>query len=119
MTAIALNPLNDLTLLVTLKTVTLSTGAITPVTSGTVAGFLAISNTPTATVADATLNATCTYTGANGKWTIAWDGAVLTAALMNSLFAAVAPYAIVTLNTSDIRVYVPLTYTASRAATVP
>lgn len=111
---IALNPYNDLTLLVTLKTVTLASGVITPVSSGTVAAFLATSNSPTATVADPTLNATCTYTGSLGRWTIAWDGAVLTPTL-----AATITYAIITLNATDIRVAVALTYGASRAATVP
>lgn len=115
--SVALSPLNDLSLSVTLKDVDPTTGATSLITTGTVTAFLAVSNSPTATVADATLNATVNYSGASGKWTITIDASVLTAALLATLFASATPYLIIQ-RTNGVRVTVELLYSASRAATV-
>lgn len=112
-----LSPLNDLALSVVLKDVDPTTGATSLVTTGSVSAFLATSNSPTATVADSTLNATVNYSGAGGKWIVTIDASVLTASLLASLFASATPYMII-VRASGVRVYVELAYLASRAATV-
>lgn len=112
-----LYPLNDLAVSVRLVDIDATTGAESNVTTGTVTAFLATSNGPTATAADATLNATVNYSGAGGWWTVTIDAAVLTAALLDTLFASVTPYLIIR-RTNGIRVYVEMAYSASRPATV-
>lgn len=114
--AIYLYPLNDLSLEVKLKTVNSETGAKEALTTGTVTAFLATANTPTASAADATLSVSCVHIG-SGKWLAQFDGATLTATLLNTLFSAATPYCIVQA-AGDIRAYVELTYSASREATV-
>lgn len=114
-TPINLYPLNDLSLLVTLKYVD-SAGAIQPLTTGVVSHFLATTNTPTATQADATLQGTATHIN-NGQWLIQYDAAVLTAALLATLFASQTPYLIVQ-QPNGVRGYVTLTYVPSRPITV-
>ena len=112
-----LYPLNDLALSVKLEEISPTTGAKTLVTTGAVTAFLATSNGPTAAVADATLNATVNYSGAGGKWIVTIDAAILTAALLNTLFVATIPYLIV-VRANGVRVYVELAYLAARPATV-
>ena len=106
-------PLNDLALSVQLKSVDPTSGALSYITTGSVTGFLATSDLPTATAADASLVATCNYSGANGKWTVTIDAALLTAALLNTLFATTTPYLIVQ-QTNDFRFAIQLAYSASR-----
>ena len=91
-----LSPLNDLAFLVTLKVMG-PTGSMIPLDTGTASCFLATSNAATATATDPTLVGTMTYTGAGGKWTVAFDAAVLTPALLATHFAAVTPYVIIQL----------------------
>jgi hypothetical protein len=114
--AIELAPLNDLSLLATIKEVNASTGALEAATTGTVTAFIALSSLPTATAADPALSVAGVHT-ANGVWLINFDGGTLTYALLNGLFASAAPFLIVT-HSSGVRVYTELTYTPSRQATV-
>lgn len=114
---IGLYPLNDLVLEVKLTKVNTTTGATEPLTTGTVTAFIANANTPTATAADPTLTGTCTHVG-SGRWIIEFDAAILTAALLASLFASATPYCIVQV-TNGTRTYIELVYAASRAATIP
>lgn len=111
-----LYPLNDVNLSVLLKQVDPTTGKITPLTTGSVVGFLATSNLPTASVADPSLNATVVYTGASGKWLVTIDASVLTPALLNTLFNAATPYLILQL-AGGFRVYIQMAYFASRQGT--
>lgn len=111
-----LYPLNDLTLLVTLKSVDPATGKVGPLVAGTVTGFLAVDNTPTIGAADPSLTATVVYTGAGGKWLVTIDATNLTAVLLASLYGAGAtPYLILQL-ASGFRVAIQLAYFASRPA---
>lgn len=116
-----LYPLNDLGFTVPLKKIDTDSASATfgkaiALTTGTVTAFLATSDLPTAAAADATLVATCTHV-ANGKWLIHFDGAALTASLLNTHFAAATPYMIVQVS-GDIRVAVTLEYQAARPASV-
>jgi hypothetical protein len=112
-----LYPLNDLALAVTLKTVDASTGDVSVLTTGTVTGFLATTNTPSATAADPTLVATCNYSTSRSKWIVTIDAAILTVSLLNTHFAAATPYLILQ-SANNFRGYVTLTYSASRQITV-
>ena len=114
---INLYPLNDLNLVVTLKYVD-AQGAIQPLDTGPISFFLATSNLPTATQADATLagNATHLATG-SGQWLIQLDAAVLTYALLNGLFASVPPVLIVQ-SANNVRGYATLAYVPSRPMTI-
>ena len=117
-----LYPLNDLYFLVTLSQVSSTTGEVSALTTGSPTCFLATSNSPTATAADATLAGTITHVGTaaagnQGTWLVSFDAAALTAALLATHFATVTPYCIINL-TGGIRVYVELAYSASRTATV-
>jgi hypothetical protein len=112
---INLYPLNDLSLLVTLKDVDVN-GKIVPLTTGPVPFFLSTANGPTATAADPSLAGNAVHTQ-NGVWLIQFDAPVLTYSLLNGLFAATPPYLIIQ-QSNGIRVYVPLTYVPARPATV-
>lgn len=114
--SIKLHPLNDLAYVATVKTVT-AAGALAPLETGTASCFLATSESPTATAADASLVGTATYTGVNGKWLVAYDAAALTPSLLASLFAAVTPHSILTF-TDGIRVATPLVYEAANVVDV-
>ena len=116
MADINISPLNDLSIIVILKGVDPATGKAIQLTTGTVTHFIATSNTPTATAADAALSGVATHVG-SGKWLISYDAAVLTAALLDTLFASVTPYLIIQ-QPNEFRVYVPLVYLASRSGTV-
>lgn len=105
-------PLNDFAFIATLK-VPNSLGVLVALESGTPSAFLAVSDSPTATAADATLVMTPTYTGAGGKWLVAFDASVLTAALLATLYAATTPYVIIAFPNS-IRVAVECAYLASK-----
>lgn len=111
-----LYPLNALVFSADLKQVSEETGELEPMTSGTVTGFIANSNSPTATAVDPTLTATCAHVG-SGKWRVEVAGDVLTAALLASAFATATPYLIIQ-EVGGFRVYVELDYDASRAARV-
>ncbi len=114
--AFNLFPSNDITLVTPLSTVDPTTQQVTPLTSGTVQAFLATSNLPTATAADASLITTCSYSAQTRKWLIPFNGAVLTPSLLDGLFAAnpTACYCIVTANSTDIRAVIELVYVATR-----
>lgn len=117
-TTIMLYPLNDLVLKAKLKEVVDGSLTATPLTTGTVTAFLATSNSPTAVAADAALTGDCEHV-AGGAWRVAFDAADLDPALLDSLFGATptACYCIIQ-QPGGIRTYVPLTYAASRPATV-
>lgn len=114
--AFELNPSNDLSLQVTLKTVDPDTQDILPLTEGTVLAFLATSDSPTATAADATLTTTCTYSTKKKKWLVPFQGSALTPSLLASLFASTPPWCIVTANATDVRVAIDGEYVPSRVA---
>ena len=110
-----LYPTNDFAMIATLR-VPNSAGVLVALETGTPSAFLAVSDSPTATAADATLVMTPTYTGQGGKWLVAFDAAVLTPALLASLFASVTPYIIIAfLNAS--RVAVECAYLPSKKVT--
>jgi hypothetical protein len=107
-----LSPLNDLAFLATIRVVNAS-GSLTALETGSPTAFLALSDSPTATAADVSLVTTPTYTGAGGKWLVSFDAAVLTPALLASLFGSVTPYVIISFP-GAIRVAVQCAYLASR-----
>jgi hypothetical protein len=102
-----LTPLNDLDLTIVLEDINTSTGTRTPITTGTVTGFLATSSAPDATTADATLSVSGVYIGGQtkitgqsatydaGTWLFHLDASALTIALLDEKFAAATPYFIV------------------------
>lgn len=114
-TIFSLYPANNLWLGVILRTVDPTTGALTPLATGTVVAFLATSNSPTATAADASLNATVSYIGQNGLWLVQFTGAQLDPTLLNTLFSATTPYVIVQ-QVGTTRIAQQLSYAASRPA---
>ncbi len=116
MAAPNLYPLNDFILKVKLKEVVAGSVSATPLTTGTVTGFLSTALTPTATAADASLVATCAHVS-GGTWRVSVDASLLTAALLNTHFASATPYLILQ-QADGFRTYVTLAYSASRAATV-
>jgi hypothetical protein len=93
-----------------------TTGAVTPLTAGTVTAFLATSNTASATAADPALSMSPTHLG-DGVWLIFFDAAVLTTALLDPLFGSTPPYLIIQ-QPGGLRVYAPVTYTTARPALV-
>lgn len=93
-----------------------TTGAVEPLTSGTVTAFLATSNAATATAADAALSMSPVHLG-DGLWLIFLDGAVLTTTLLDPLFGSTPPYLIIQ-QPGGIRVYAPVTYATTRPALV-
>lgn len=112
--ATALVPLNDLAFFVKLQEVSTSTGAKSPLTTGTVTAFLATSNAADAIAADPTLSVSATHIS-GGKWLVFFDASVLTLSLLEGLFAAVTPYLIVQ-QSNGFRVYEELVYSESREA---
>lgn len=117
-----LYPSNDFVRTLLLETVHAVTGVTTPVTTGTVTGFLATSSSPTATAADPSLEVSGVYVGgANGydagTWLFEIDADDLTPTLLATLFATATPHFIVKMD-GAIRVYEKLKYTASRPATL-
>lgn len=125
-----LAPLNSLTRHVFLETDV--DGTRTPLTSGSVAAFLANSEEPDATAADAALVAVCTHVGGNplvdgedeehpdGTWLIKFDPSTFTVARLDPLFDETGddPYLIIT--TPNDRVTEKLHYQRSlRADLVP
>jgi hypothetical protein len=119
------SPLNDFTRHVLLEQVNGSTGATEAVTTGTVTGFIATSNTVDATTADASWSVAGTYIGGangfvDGTWQFAIDAAVITLAKCTTagfVAGTATPYFIVQKD-SAFRVVEKLKYTAVRNATV-
>lgn len=111
-----LNPLNDFVRKVYIEDVDPVTYDPVPATSGSVTGFLAVSNAPDAVAADPTLSVSGTHIGA-GVWGFEIDATVLTAALLASLYASATPYFIV-YRVGGIRAYERLQYVAARPATI-
>jgi len=112
MSAPALYPLNDFALIATIK-IANAVGVLEPLEAGVGTAFLATSHLPTATAADPSLVMTPTYTGAGGKWLVAFDASVLTPTLLASLFGSAQPHVIIQFP-SSIRVAIPCTYQAAR-----
>jgi hypothetical protein len=120
---IYLVPLNDLNVAVESIMSVPSTGTKAAVTSGSVTGFLATSSSADATTADATLSAAMTYIGGNsdgeggtypvGTWLFQLDAAVLTKALLSTLFAGLGKAYLIVKRDNAIRVVVELTYRES------
>lgn len=120
-----LNPLNKFSRIVLIQDVDAVTGATDPVVAGTLTGFLATSNDPSATTADPSLTTTGTHIGVSvpdathpyplGTWLITFSATVLTVALLDSLFTTAIPYFIVSYPGID-RVYETLSYKRSRKA---
>lgn len=110
-----LYPLNDLVLEVEIKTPSATkAGTSTPVTTGTATAFLALSDAPDAVEADASLVTTGSHI-AKGWWRFTFDATDLDATLLDTLFSAATPYAIVE-HDAGIRVFAEGTYSASREA---
>lgn len=113
-TEIVLNPKNDFGFFATLWSINLTTGAKTPLTTGSVSVFLATSDDPTAGPADATLTGTATHVG-NGKWLIFVDATKLgDVALLDSLFLAGGAVYVVLEQTNNIRAALPVPYVRNR-----
>lgn len=109
-----INPLNDFALYAKLQKINEQTGVRTALTSGSVTAFLATSDAPTATAADASLVVTPTHV-ADGKWLIFFDASVLQPALLETLFADTTPVLILQ-HEDGVRVYRTCAYAASREA---
>lgn len=107
---------NDFFVKAKLTTGSPTTGDVTPLTSGTVTAFLSTTNGPSAVAADPALSMAPTHLG-GGIWLIFFDAGVLTAPLLDPLFAASPPYLIVE-QPGGVRVYASVTYAPSRPATV-
>jgi len=102
-----LAPLNDLDITIVLEDINTSTGTRTPITTGTVTGFLATSSAPDATAADATLSVSGVYVGGQtkvsgksgnydaGTWLFHLDASALTISLLDTNFLTATPYFIV------------------------
>jgi hypothetical protein len=117
-----LYPRNDFIRTLLLETVDPSSGAVTPVDAGTVTGFLATSNAPAATAADASLEVSGVYVGGangyeDGTWLFEIDATALTPTLLATLFTTATPYFIVKMD-GAIRVYEKLKYVSARPATI-
>lgn len=115
---IDLFPENDLAFTVKLYDVATPTGVKGPLLGATVTCFLSTSNSPTATVSGS-LSGTVverTPTG-QGVYLVTFDRSVLTAAALNTYFAAATPYCIIDQG-GGIRAYIEMAYTVSRPATV-
>lgn len=114
MTTPKLYPLNDCALLVTVRVVN-NAGRYVPLEASVApTAFLATSNEPTATAADLSLVTTPVYTGASGRWLVAFDAADLTPSLLATLFGSTTPFCIVQF-TDDVRVAIELDYEAVHA----
>jgi hypothetical protein len=113
---ITLYTANDFAAKVRLRTMDPVTGVVTPLTTGTVSAFFSLSNGPGAVAADPALTMSATHLG-DGVWFIFFDAGILTAPLLDPLFAASPPYLIVE-QPGGVRVYAPVTYAPSRPATV-
>lgn len=124
---IVLAPLNDFDVVVGPLTSVPSTGTKAAITTGSVTGFLATSDDPTATAADAALSASLSYVGTNsdgegktypaGSWLFQLDATVLTADLLSTHFAAARPWLIVKRD-NDFRQAFPVTYVRARRGIV-
>lgn len=111
-------PLNDLAITVSLQDINPSTGAKTPLTTGTVRAFISSTYSPLATPADASLEVSATHlNNPAGTWLIFFDASVLTPGLLASLFVEDTPYLIVE-QENGIRAYAEMLYMVSRPATV-
>ena len=116
MSDIPIYPGNDFASLVGFKGVNTTTGRPEMLETGTATAFLATSGSPTATAADPTLSISLTHIS-HGRWLVLFDAALLTAALMASLFGLTQPW-LIAIHSSGVRTAVPLTYTATRLAEV-
>lgn len=119
MSTIYLTPLRDLKIEIVAKNYVIANSKVSQaaITTGTMSAFLATSNGPTATAADASLVGTCTHAG-TGHWLVEFDAAILTASLLATHFASATPYCIVSIP-NEFRDYVTLTYRSSAPATIP
>jgi hypothetical protein len=116
-----LTPLVDFARTFLLEQFDTTAGAYVPVTAGAVTCYLATSD-DAATAADPSLTGSASYIGGTGAspagtWFLGLDAAVLTFALLDSLFLNAAPYFIV-LKPSGIRVAEKLKYVRVRKATL-
>lgn len=117
-----ISPLNDFVATMILENVASDTGVVTAISSGTITGFLATSDSPDATAADANWSVSGTYIGgANdyeaGTWMWQIDAAVLTYALMEAAFGSSKKAYFIVQKTNDKRVVKKLRYRAVRYAT--
>jgi hypothetical protein len=88
--------LNDFAKLVKAKVIDPDTGAVTDETEATVTAFLATSDAPDAIEADASLKVTpCPFVAAKKGFLVFFDRTILTAALLDGLFATTPPVLII------------------------
>ncbi len=111
-----LHPLNDFAKYARLKTISSTTGEVTPLKTGTVTAFLSTGGAPSDVAADATLSMSAIHIK-DGKWLIFFDASVLTLALLESKFATTPPYLILQ-HVSGFRVYYLGDYVVSRSGEV-
>ena len=122
-----ISPLNTFWRLYQIDTISSVDGSETGATTGSVTGFIATSNAPDATAADATLSVAGTHVGVAspaagqwplGTWLISIPGSSLTVALMDQLFNnnSTLPYLIIERTGSD-RVSETLKYKRTKKAT--
>jgi hypothetical protein len=114
-----ISPLNDLDLEVRLEAIG-NDGKPVPLTSGPVGAFVALDKTSTTPPADASLVATCTYTGAKGKWKLSFAGSSFQPALLATLFGGVgAPAPVIIIEVpQSVRRYIECTYADAAPAVV-
>jgi hypothetical protein len=112
------SPLNDIALEIPLKTVDPVTGVVSTLTTGTVTGFLATTNTSSATAADPTLVVTCNYSSTKRKWIVTMDAALLTTSLCTTHFATPGLGYLILQSSGNFRGYMTLTYRDARPITV-
>jgi hypothetical protein len=124
-----LTPLNDLDITIKLEDINTSTGTRTPITTGTVTGFISTSALINATTADAALSVSGVYVGGNpkvsgetgnydaGTWLFHLDASALTYSLLNGLFASAVPYFHVSKSNAVLRSGL-LTYSSTAAGSV-
>lgn len=116
-----LAPDNEFDRSIVLEEINTSTGVRTPITTGTITGFLSTGYDSTATAAHASLSVSGVYIGGQlkvtggtatydaGTWLFHIDASVLTKTLLDTYFATATPYFIVT-KSSSLRKVGQLTY---------
>jgi hypothetical protein len=103
-----ISPLNPLAFSAYFVDVDQTTGVETPSTAATVTAFLAV--TKGGAAADPTLNGTVNYSGTPGYWTITFNPAAFTMALLDALFGPEGKAYLIVIRAGSDRVYLELEY---------
>ncbi len=111
MSSIRFSPKNDLAFTIPLWDVNTSTGVKTPLTTGSFDVFLAVTDAPDATPADASLVGVATFISATNRWLVFIDAFRLQdVALLDSLFTDGELAYVILEQTNNVRVAVPVLY---------